>query len=104
MGAESISNHCVILKIRINLAIQKNDPPIGDIDVNSVGAVLSQHLVLKVLHPENLFTICSRIHSCQCVDQGALPHVLKNRTSVNLNDGRSESSVCQLVTFLFFLT
>ena len=90
MGAESVSNHCVVLKIRINLAIQKNDPPVGDIDVNSVSAVFSKHLVLKVLHPENLFTICSRIHSCQRVDQGALPHVLSNIASVNLNDGRSE--------------
>ena len=59
-----------------NLAVKKDDSPVGDKDINAVSAVLSQHLVLKVLHPEDFFPLCSWVGSSQGVQQGALPHVL----------------------------
>ena len=71
MGKSTILVHYVH-----NLAVKKDDPPVGDKDINAISAVLSQHLVFKVLHPENFFTLCSWVGSCQGVQQGALPHVL----------------------------
>ena len=59
-----------------NLAIEKNDPPVGDEDVDTVGAVLREHLVLEVLHPEHLFTLRCGIHASQGIDQGAFPNIL----------------------------
>ena len=59
-----------------NLAIEKNDPPVGDEDVDTVCAVLRKHLVLEVLHPEHLFTLRCGIHASQGIDQGAFPNIL----------------------------
>ena len=74
-----------------NLAVKKDDPPVGDKDVDAIGAMLSQHLVFKVLNPKHLFTLCSRIHSCQGIHQGAFSHILNESKSVSdFNNGRSE--------------
>ena len=59
-----------------NLAVKKDDPPVGDKDVDAIRAMLSQHLVFKILHPKNFFPLCSWVGSSQGVQQGALTHVL----------------------------
>ena len=77
MGKSAIKVHYVH-----NLAVKKDDPPVGDKDINAIGAVLSQHLVFKVLHPENFFTLCSWVRSSQGVQQGALTHVLSLHSKI----------------------
>ena len=61
------------------MAVQEDEPPGIDIDINAISAVFSQHLVLKTLHSEDVLLLWAEL--CKGIDDGGFPSILEAKHS-----------------------
>ena len=78
------------------MAVQEDEPPGIDIDINAISAVFSQHLVLKTLHSEDVLFLWAELS--KGIDDGGFPSILQAKHSDDNEVGVVSHEVIDAIT------